>query len=354
MLSEHLLPAVVWFGLAMLVVMLLLLLQIAYLRINLIARTAREQNFLQVWQPLLAAVVAGEKVILPALAKGDEIFFLKLWNHLQESLRGEAKMRLNTLAARCGMVPHTHVLLRKQDLGSQLLALTTLGHLDDRSAWADILRLANSPDPLLSFVAARALFQLDANAALADLQQQLLEREDWPTAQLAILIQENATEGIFAVLAETAIHWANSTDPAELSRLNRLLHLLEVAPPQRVIPVVRSILAETADHEITAQCLKFLREPNDRQTVLGYLGHPNWKVRLQAAFALGRIGTADDVARLAALLGDPAWWVRYRTAQALVVLTRGNLQVLTELHAQLGDRYARDMLEMAMTEKDGR
>lgn len=354
MLSEHLLQLVVWVGLALLVVMLLLLLQIAFLRISLIARTAHEQRFLQVWRPLLAAVIAGEDVSLPLLAKGDEVFFLKLWNHLQESLRGGAKTRLNTAAEHCGMVQYAHALLRKNDLRSQLLALTTLGHLDDRSAWVDILRLAHTPDPLLSFVAARALFQLDAGTALNDLQQQLLEREDWPTAQLAIMIQENATEGIFAVLADTAMHWANSIDPAELSRLNRLLRLLEVAPPQRVIPVIRRILAETADDETAAQCLKFLREPDDRQVALGYLGHHNWKVRLQAALALGRIGTADDVPCLAALLGDPVWWVRYRSAQALLLLTRGNLQVLSELRAGLSDRYARDMLQMAMTEKDKR
>lgn len=354
MLSEHFLPLVVWVGLALLVVVMLLLLQIALLRINLISRTLREQRLLEVWRPLLVAVIAGENVTQPSLARGDEIFFLKLWNHLQESVRGDTKIRLNTLAARCGMVQYTHALLRKQDLRSQLLALTTLGHLDDRSAWADILRLAHSPDSLLSLVAARALFQLDANTALNDLKQQLLEREDWPTAQLAIMIQKNGTENVYAALAHDAMQRATSTDPAALRQLNRLLHLLEVAPPLRVMPVIRSILAVSADDETIAQCLKFLREPNDLPSVRNYFGHHSWRVRLQAAFALGRIGTAEDVPRLAALLGDPVWWVRYRAAQALVLLTRGNLQVLSKLREQLSDRYALDMLAMAMAEKDAR
>lgn len=131
--SDPLLQLVVWVSIALLVLMLLLLLQIALLRINLINRTAREQHFLEKWRPLLAAAVADDRGILPPLASGDEIFFLKLWNHLQESLRGKAKTRLNILALRCGVMPHVHMLLHKKELRSQLLALATLGHLGDRN-----------------------------------------------------------------------------------------------------------------------------------------------------------------------------------------------------------------------------
>lgn len=343
-----------WISIALLVVMLLLLLQIARLRIGLIARTAREQRFMEVWRPLLVAAIDGEKDALPPLAAGDEIFFLKLWNHLQESLRGKAKTRLNILALRCGMMQQAYALLDKQDLRSQLLALTTLGHLEDRTAWGSILPLAQQPDPLLSLAAARALFQIDADSALRDLRQSLLEREDWPAAQLAIMIQEANSESVFTELLGIATPLANTTDPAELAGLKRVLHLLEVAPPQQVISAIRSILAVTTNDEVIAQCLKYLRDPRDLPAVRGYLDHPGWVVRLQAAHTLGRIGTADDIQRLATLLGDPVWWVRYRTAQALLELTHGDLQVLSEMRAHLADRYARDMLEMVMTEGGGR
>jgi HEAT repeat protein len=352
-LSDHLLQLVVWVSIALLAVMLWLLMQIAWLRFNLIKRTAREQRFLEVWRPLLAAAIAGEKDTLPPLASGDEIFFLKLWNHLQESLRGKAKRQLNILALRCGVLQQAYALLDKDDLRSQLLALTTLGHLGDRSSWGDILRLALQPDPLLSLAAARALLQLDANMALHDLKQALLEREDWPTAQLAIMIQEAGSESVFATLLHMATELAGSTEPARLRGLNRVLHLLEVAPPQDVVPTVRSILAETENDEIIAQCLKYLHEPGDLPSVRIYTSHPNWIVRLQAAAALGRIGSAEDMARLVTLLGDSVWWVRYRTAHALVALTRGNLQRLAELSEHLDDRFARDMLAMAMEEKKG-
>lgn len=354
MLTDYLAQLVVWLSIALLILMLLLLLQIVLLRIDLIARTSREQSFLEVWRPLLASAIAGETDTLPPLSEDEKIFFMMLWNHLQESLRGKAKRRLNIIALRCGILQAGYSLLRKRSLRSQLLALNTLGHLGDRSSWRDILRLAQHPDPLLSFVAARALFQIDAKTAINDLMQPLLEREDWPTPQLALLLQEAGTGSVFAVLADAAVRLAKSTDSAKVARLERLLHFLEVAPPQEVIPAIRTILAVAADDEIIGQCLKFLREPDDLPTVRRYLDHSNWVVRLHAAQALGRVGTTNDIPQLATLLSDPVWWVRYRAAQALVDLTRGSSQALSELRASLADRFALDVLEMAMTEKERR
>jgi HEAT repeat protein len=349
--SDPTLQFVVWLSLALLVLVLLLLLQIIVLRISLLSRTAREQRFRNIWQPLLAEAVSGETVTLPRLARVDEITFLKLWNHLQESLRGEAKQRLNDVAVRCGMVPRTHVLLRRKELRLKLLALNTLGHLGDRSAWEEIVQLTHRPDPLLSLAAARALFLIDATAALEALKDEVLEREDWPAAQLAILFQEIGMVRLFIMLAETATRLAEATDAAEKAMLKRLLQLLEVAPYPHVISAIRSILLVTTDDEVVAQCLKYLREPMDIQFARPNLTHPNWVVRLQAARALGRIGSIEDIPELGTLLSDPVWWVRYRTAQALVELVRGDSDILSGLKEKLSDRYARDMLDMVMAEQ---
>jgi HEAT repeat protein len=116
---------------------------------------------------------------------------------------------------------------------------------------------------------------------------------------------------------------------------------------------VRTVLDKCKNDEIIADGLKFLCEPCDLPVVHGHLGHPSWVVRLQAARALGRIGTCEDLPHLTTLLGDSSWWVRYRAAQALVALTRGEPQVLSQLKSNLTDRYARDMLDMAMAEQGG-
>lgn len=335
----------------MLLLALLLLLQIVLLRLNLIARTSREQQFLAVWRPLLAAVIANAPVDLPPLTKRDHAFFLKLWNHLQESLRGEAKARLNAVAERCGTVPYARALLRKNGLQQKLVALLTLGHLGDRSAWNDIVRLAKKPDTLLSLAAARALFQIDAKAALHELLPQVLQRQDWPVIPLTSLLKENGTEDMFDMLSDLAAALSGSANHDNLAQLKRLLYLLETTSPQCALGAVRTVLAQCKNDEIIADCLKFLCEPGDLPIVQSHLGHPSWVVRLQAARALGRIGTREDLPHLTTLLSDSSWWVRYRAAQALVVLTRGESRALSQLKSNLTDRYARDMLDMAMAEQ---
>jgi HEAT repeat protein len=75
-------------------------------------------------------------------------------------------------------------------------------------------------------------------------------------------------------------------------------------------------------------------------------------VRLQAAKALGRIGEHTDVNRLVPLLGDKEWWVRYRSAQALLGMSFFSLTEAEMLRTNLSDRFARDMLAQAIAERD--
>jgi HEAT repeat protein len=81
------------------------------------------------------------------------------------------------------------------------------------------------------------------------------------------------------------------------------------------------------------------------------LGHYDWQVRVQAAKALGRIGAVEDVGRLAALLSDREWWVRYRAAQALLELPWLGDPELAALQASLTDRFAADILAQAIAEQ---
>ena len=351
-LSEYLLRSVIWFSIAALVLMLLLLLSIFRLRIGLIARKEHERLFIEAWQPRLAAAIAGDKNDLPPLAKDDVLLFLKLWNHLHESLRGHARVQLNIIALRLGILEQTYALLQGRSRGLTLLALTTLGNLRAHHGWAAILEYSRHPDPLLSLTAAHALFQIDAEAALRDLKQQLIERADWPAAYLMVLLKEADKEAIYTALTESAVHMAASANPVELTRLNRLLLILQAAPYQIVIPAIRTILSQPRDDETLAQCLKFLREPADLTLVHANLTHPNWVVRLQVAQALGRFGSANDTASLTALMGDPVWWVRYRAAHALMALTQGDPQTLSDLRTHLTDHFALNMLDMVMAEKE--
>jgi HEAT repeat protein len=60
--------------------------------------------------------------------------------------------------------------------------------------------------------------------------------------------------------------------------------------------------------------------PAGAPAVLKWLDSSSAKVRAAAARAAGRIGIASALDRLEALLGDPDWWVRFETANALLRL----------------------------------
>lgn len=353
-LSDSLLQAIIWCSVGLLALILLLLLLIILLHLKLLARADREQRFIALWRPLLAATIVGENVKLPILAKHELPFFLQLWNHLQGSLRGEAKTRLNELARRINIIPHVQHMLRQRALRPRLLALFTLGHLGEHEAWEEIQQLARGPDPLISLVAARSLLQIDATAGMQILLPLILQRADWSPGQLSVLLKETVGEETFAQLHDAAIPLASSDDPEEQAQLTRLLRLLEVAPPNFSLPVARTVLSFNQPPALIAASLKFLCEPQDLFIIRPLIAHPDWIVRLQAARALGRIGTKEELPLVMKLMNDPEWWVRYRAAQALLSITHNTPQVLAEVQSHLEDRFAQDMLQMVKAERTAR
>ncbi len=104
------------------------------------------------------------------------------------------------------------------------------------------------------------------------------------------------------------------------------------------------------DVEVLIAALRIAADPRLRSFVLNLARHENWRVRMQAARTLGRIGQPNDIVTLIDLLSDREWWVRYRTAQALAslpFLDRTQLQALADAAA---DRFAGDMLRQVLAE----
>ena len=154
-----------------------------------------------------------------------------------------------------------------------------------------------------------------------------------------------------SVLVRPAQQLARSNQPAEIHKLQRLLQLIVISPSHEKLSALRSILDTATDGEVIAQCIKILGDPDDLPKVRAYAAHHDWLVRLQAARALGRIGSIHDVPMLLKLLGDPEWSVRHRSAEAIVRLLHKDQNRLSELLATVTDPFARDMLTMSMVEQ---
>jgi len=172
---------------------------------------------------------------------------------------------------------------------------------------------------------------------------ELIRRDDWPLVKVAAMLGEVPQEVLAPALS-------NALRVVTPQGAPRLLNLLEIAPLGDTWPAVGPLLR--ADHpvEVIVAALKACSDPRALDAVRSLAAHPQWIVRVQAAAALGRLGGEEDAQRLQTMLGDPEWWVRYRAGLALVQLPFVSRQSLTALCAQLGDRFAADMLRQVLAE----
>jgi len=292
---------------------------------------------------------------VPVLARRDLPEFLILWNHLHESLLDESKNHLNQIANALSINDRALRMLRRGNMRNRLIAIATLGELREPAAWDELLGITRREGPSVSLADARALVMIDAPKAVPELIPLLLTRADWPPSRVAAMLQIAGADAISKQLAEAAIKSAREEklDGKEKASANipaRMVRYLELAHKDSALPAARTIARFSPDPEVVAACLRLLESAEDLPVIRENIGHEDWRVRLHAAAALGRIGEDEDEQRLVPLLSDKEWWVRYRTAQALSRLPSIDQFRLKAIREKQSDPFARDMLTQVMAE----
>lgn len=323
---------------------LLLLLTVA-LRIGLKRREKHALEFTALWRPVLMnALMDPAACALPALRSRDWLNFLKLWNYLQESLRGEATDSLNQVAKRLHGDEQARGLLRRGNRAERLLAILTLGNLRDRESWDDLLASAASRDNIASLNAARALIQIDPMAGVEHLMPLVLARQDWDIARLARMLGD-ARAAFGLLLSRTIVS-------LKAHQLLRALQLVEALRLQ--LPPATLLFLLQRRHQPPAVLAAALRVANGAAvlpTVREHLAHADWRVRAQAVHALSRFGEPADLTLLTARLGDAEWWVRYAAAQALASMPFLGHEGLAALQSTIPDTAARQILAQVSAER---
>lgn len=334
--------AALWTGFAALLLTLLLGLQIIGMRLMLRRRQRSDARALARWRPLLNAAIVGEMPdSLPPLRRAERLPFLRLWAHLQGSLRGEANEALNEVARRLGIDAYARGLLVRGNRPARLLSALVLGHLHDREAWPALLRMAEQPDNTVALTALWALVRVDPPAAADYMVPLFIAREEWALSLAAGILQQ-ATEPAAAALTRLLPQLGED----KLPRALRIAEALHLALPGAVLGAA----LRSPSMPVVIAGLRGVRTPETLPEVRALLAHADWQVRVQAARALGRVGERADAERLVQLLGDREWWVRYRAAEALLELPALSRADLDVLRASLTDRFAADMLSQAMAE----
>lgn len=310
----------------------------------------RAENFRREAEPLVTAYLAGRAKADQAidLLQRDPALGLALLMQISDRLEPGERSPLNALFVSLPIRQKEARALRSRRWQRRLRAAERLGYLGDGGSTPALVDTLQDPVLAVRFAAARSLARLGESRCVGP-----------------ILLAFDL--------------------PGEMNqrRVADTLHAFGPAAVAPLLDVVANVHGTYSDNAIgaAARVLGMLRAPEAAEPLTGLLGHPDFRVRLNAVRALGLVGAqgaADDVAKLAsdsswevrnaavqslgrlravrhlalmtAALRDPWWWVRFSAAQALWNCGASGRRALAETMTGDQDRFARDMSRRILEE----
>lgn len=330
--DDTVLPLDIWYISASVLglIIIILLISILLFRQRRFTEEQRQQRIIQQWKPILQQSLTGLPDRLPSLSPRDHLVFLQLWNSSYEFLPETLTAPLLLVAKAVGSPQFATELLQSRALSQRNLGVVTLGRLQERSAWVPINALLTHHNSFLAFHAAQSLLKIDMNAALPLLIPILGQRTDWSPLKVVSMLKTVGQDVASQTLVQAAIQGSPEISP-------RLLRYLPATQSPAGLPILRDFVqTQSLTPNMLAACLFVFgefRDPVDLPIVRHHLANEAWYVRVQAATALGKLGTVEDEERLIGLFSDEQWWVRFRAGEALVSLesmTQEKLLMLQE------------------------
>lgn len=309
---------------------------------------ARERaRAVAVWRPLLRriAIEEGGLPALPRFPKRHLPYLLEEWNALHDAVKGGSAIRLHRVALTLGFDVAARRMIHRRKIGRRILAIRTLGHLQDPSSWQSLQEQLASANTLVSFYAAAALVRIDPQRAMPGIMLQIAEREGWPGEAMARLLVDAGAEVAREPIRALMLSLAPAKLPPLLSWLARVDALLgsEVG--------VELLRRHPDDADLVAAALLVVRDRAVLPELARFAESANAGVRQNLAVALGQLGGLEQADLLMRLLCDTVWWVRYCAAQALFRLNGMTAAGIDAVRARLTDNYALDMLDHVQAER---
>ena len=168
-------------------------------------------------------------------------------------------------------------------------------------------------------------------------------RRDWPRTKVSMMLRKMDTAALSAALCAAVV----SADDRTRVHLLQFAALADAADIDRL---AERLLTESDHPGVLGAALKLISGYNGIPRIGELTSHPVFFVRMHAAAALGRAGEREHLHLLEDLLADNEWWVRYRSAQAIVSQPFLGPNALRQLRDRQHDRYARDMMTQGMAE----
>lgn len=310
---------------------------------------AARRRVAEAWRPILTRIALGARAPgqCPRLRRRAAAYVLDEWNSIQDAVCGEGTEQLNALARALRLDATARRMLRRGTARERIIAIRTLGHLREASAWDRLQGELASLNALASFCAAAAMVRIDARRATPLVLAQLSAHEHWPAEAVARLLREAGAQATREPLR--ALVFSSGAEPGQVASL---LQGLTQADPALAGEIAAEVLRGRCDHPlIVSKALLALQDRELLDTLRPLARSADLGVRKNLATAFGALGSPKDVDLIIGLMGDRVWWVRYRAAQALVKLLGMTPELLQAIRASLTDRFARDMLDQVLAEE---
>ena len=342
---------------SLLILVIALLCWLLVLRLYRKWREPRRQAKMTHFQDVLMQVALGHlaPTPLPGLDQADRWELLKLWLHVQLSLRGAAQERLRQFGLACQLQRSAWTHLRSPHHAKRMIACLTLGFLKWTDA-QDLLRQrlsqGQSHTPIY---AARALLDIDAQLHASEVLEALLQKPALDFSLLAVLLKPHR-----AILQQVMLRYKPSElgealdhGDASAARLVRWLRLARALQLQLPSAWLAPLLNERQELESLIAAIRLFQGEAGIDPILGLAQHPDWRVRSQVARSLAYVGDERCADVLVGMTTDREWWVRFRSAQALFQLPGVSVDSILERVARTGDRYAIQMVQSVQASEGG-
>lgn len=284
-------------------------------RKTIIRRRLRQERVDQTWRPvtLLLLSIGRLPASMPELTRKDVLPFAHFWLEQLNSVEGDSRKSLLSLALQLGLPEKTRRYLHSRlpsASGKRVTAIRVAGYCRDERAIPALLRALHATEATLAFAAAVALIRIHPETCGLHALKEAFKRH-WAAPYVAKILME----------------LQRSSSPAQVQ------HILEELPPKQVRTMLKAWASvdDAAAEQFARQvllhpgnegwllcgALEVLRNPHDVSLARTYLSHQLWGVRVQAINAMSRLGLRHDIAQLDALANDEMWWVRERAKEAL-------------------------------------
>ena len=332
-----------WGTLGLVALMVLGLLVLRWVRWRQAPRLAA---FEAEWLPRLMGCALGDAVESPPrLVRWQRWPFMQLWLHAQMSLQGESRQRLAALGRTMGCRAMALQRARSAHTSERMVGMLALGFLGDAEAVPVLLQRLSEGGAHQPVYAGRALLEIDAAAHADAVAQALLDSPGLDVSLASVMLKP-----FRAHLAQALLRQPPRVNDARALSWLRLARALRLQIPGAVLaPFVQ----QDEDIECLIAAIRLVQGEQGAGLVAAQTRHADWRVRAQAARALGFIGGVAEQAVLTQLLTDAQWWVRYRAAQALLKLPGMDAAQLLSRAQGTQDRYALSMAQAVIAEAGG-